>query len=262
MTFGLNKRLLDLLGNSHSNAEPSIIFHVFLKDEEIGRLAISGHSSIYTGNITAITCKKLTEYLKKESNTPSHKRASDFELNQEELTYHVIVERLEPPTALYILGAGHVGQAVAAIGALVGYSVVVIDDRKEFLTRERFPNLSVGFLEESYDQIGNKIKIPGNSAVVIVTRGHQYDEICLKQVLTMNAQYVGMIGSRRRVISIFHRLINEGISKDLLDKVHAPIGLKIAAVSPQEIAIAIMAEIIDVMNGTAPSQNYERRLSQ
>jgi xanthine/CO dehydrogenase XdhC/CoxF family maturation factor len=253
MNFGFDKKLLDFLEKSHNEGEPVSIFHIFLKDREIGRLAASEHSSILAGDITPIIHNKLSMYLERARETPSYKRVTEFLLDQDELAYRIIVEVLEPPTALYIFGAGHVGQAVAMVGAMVGYKVVVIDDRKEFLTAERFPDISIDLLEENYERLDHRVKIPKNSAVVIVTRGHQYDEICLKQILNLNTRYVGMIGSRRRVTTIFRRLIKEGFDKRLLEKVHAPIGLKIGAVSPQEIAVAIMAEIISVASRSNPS---------
>ncbi len=249
-----------MIAGSQGRAEPTTIFHLFLKDKEIGRLAISGQYSTETGHIPSNIRKKLNNHLDITRSTSAHKQVGEFLIDEGELAYRVVTEILEPSPSLYVFGAGHVGQAVALIGALAGYIVTVVDDRKEFLTPERFPNPHIVLVNEDYDRVSCRVEITRNSAVVIVTRGHQYDETCLRQVLAVNTRYVGMIGSRRRVIAIFQRLVKEGISEELLGKVHAPIGLEIGAVSPQEIAIAIMAEIIDVMNGFKQSHNHKRRL--
>jgi xanthine/CO dehydrogenase XdhC/CoxF family maturation factor len=257
MTIESNKELLELLQSAHNRGESATIFHIFSEGNEVGKLALSGSASWQVGDINSVIKDKLKVCLDKLSNGLSRKQVSELLVDDFGASYRAVVEVLEPPASLYVFGAGHVGQAVALIGALVGYKVVVVDDRKEFLTPERFPNPNIDLREEQFDQIYNKVKIPGNSAVIIVTRGHQYDEICLRQIINLNTRYVGMIGSRRRVIAIFRRLIEEGISEHLLDKVHAPIGLKIGAVSPQEIAIAIMAEVIDIMNNS--KSDCERR---
>lgn len=156
----------------------------------------------------------------------------------------IVVETIRPKTSLIVFGAGHVGQAVALIGALAGYQVTVVDDREEFLNRSRFPSQNIKLLAATFESAASQIDISTNCAVVIVTRGHQFDEVCLRNVIGSSSGYIGMIGSRRRVIAVFQRLERDGISKESLDRVHAPIGLKIGARSPQEIGVAIVAEII------------------
>jgi xanthine dehydrogenase accessory factor len=101
-----------------------------------------------------------------------------------------------------------------------------------------------------YDTASRKLELSSNSAVVIVTRGHQYDEACLRSVIRSEARYVGMIGSRRRVLAVLDRLSREGFSREELSRLHAPIGLKIGARSPQEIAVSIVAEIINHLNNS------------
>jgi xanthine dehydrogenase accessory factor len=103
-----------------------------------------------------------------------------------------------------------------------------------------------------------KLTISSSTAVVIVTRGHQYDELCLKSVIRSSAAYIGMIGSRKRVLSVFKKLANEGVSERDLENVHAPIGLRIGARSPQEIAVSILAEIIDQVNNPDHQDKGER----
>ena len=161
------------------------------------------------------------------------------------------VEVVRPKLELVVFGAGHVGQAVATIAALIGYHVTVIDDREEFASRTRLPDPRIELLVSDYASAAGKLTISSNTAVVIVTRGHQYDELCLKNVIGSRATYIGMIGSRRRVLSVFKKVAGEGVSEQDLQNVHAPIGLRIGARSPQEIAISIVAEIINHVNNPA-----------
>jgi xanthine dehydrogenase accessory factor len=162
----------------------------------------------------------------------------------------VAVETIRPKATLVVLGAGHVGQAVALIGSLAGYSVTVVDDREEFLTRSRFPNSQIEMLPMAFEDVAARVAVTSSTAIVIVTRGHSFDEVCLRQLVDSPAGYIGMIGSRRRVIAVYGRLARSGISKERLERVHAPIGLSIGATSPQEIGVAIVAQIIQTIRTT------------
>ena len=141
-----------------------------------------------------------------------------------------------------IVGGGHVGLAVAAVAHTLGYRMTVIDDRTDFANSERFPRAAAviaGEIESSIDSH----RMTANSAVVIVTRGHKYDYQALSAAARSNAGYVGLMGSRRKVTLIYRQLIADGIPPERLSDIHAPIGLDIGAVSPEEIAVSIMAEI-------------------
>jgi xanthine/CO dehydrogenase XdhC/CoxF family maturation factor len=168
----------------------------------------------------------------------------DEQGSQVRLAFEIVKPKLE----LIVFGAGHVGQAVGLIAAIMGYDVMVVDDREEFASRARFPDPRIGLMACDYAIAAEKLDISSSAAVVIVTRGHQYDEICLKNAIRSAAGYIGMIGSRKRVLSVFKKLAAEGISERDFEKVYAPIGLRIGARSPQEIAVSILAEIIDHMN--------------
>lgn len=170
--------------------------------------------------------------------------SSDAEGNQVRIVVELVRDRLH----VVIFGAGHVGQAVALMSAMLGYRVTVIDDREEFASRKRLPDPAINLWVSDYEIASGKLDLTSNTAVVIVTRGHQYDEVCLRSVLRSETRYVGMIGSKRRVLAVFDRLNREGFSRDELMKVHAPIGLRIGARSPQEIAVSIVAEIIGRLN--------------
>ena len=171
---------------------------------------------------------------------------ADAEGNQLQLVVELIRSKLH----VVIFGGGHVGQAVALMSAIVGYRVTVVDDREEFASRKRLADPAIELLVSDYDTASRKLELSSNCAVVIVTRGHQYDEVCLRSVIRSEARYVGMIGSRRRVLAVLDRLNREGFSREELSRLHAPIGLKIGGRSPQEIAVSIVAEIINHMNNS------------
>ncbi|GEM_PF-1718470 len=159
----------------------------------------------------------------------------------------VLVEIIDLPRMLVILGAGHVGAAIARIGSLLAYDIILVDDRREFLYSEKLATVKATRLLIPFDEVSRKIDVHDNSAVIIVTRGHQSDEVCLRQFINTTASYIGMIGSKRRVLGILNRLQSSVVSEESLPRVFAPIGLKIGAVTPEEIAIAILAEVIEAL---------------
>jgi xanthine dehydrogenase accessory factor len=155
---------------------------------------------------------------------------------------------LEPiisePT-LYLFGAGHISRSIAPVAHMVGFKVIVIDDRGEFANRDYFPQADEIWVE-GFDGVGKKIDPGAQSYMVIVTRGHTHDYTVLQQVLSIECRYIGMIGSSRKREIIFKKLLQEGHSQRELDRVHAPIGLDIGAETPEEIAVSIVAELITV----------------
>jgi xanthine dehydrogenase accessory factor len=165
----------------------------------------------------------------------------------------VLCERLEPEPRLVICGAGHVGAALAQLALLVGYQTALIDDRATFVTRERFPDerlklvTATTWTEATTAEIGNGRGV----AVAVVTRGHNEDEECLRAVLAARPDYVGMIGSKRRTNIVLERLRQFGFPDEQLRSVRAPVGLDIGSVSPQEVALSILAEIVAERRGGA-----------
>lgn len=172
----------------------------------------------------------------------------ELELNGE--TWALYVESQYAAPELIVVGAGHVGQALSRFGATLGFRVSVIDDRPEFASRERFPE-ATRVQVVSYEDPFRDIIIGAESYVVLVTRGHKYDYDCILQLLKREAQpaYLGMIGSRRRVRATFEALVRDGVDPRRLAQVHAPIGLDIGAETPEEIALAIAAELVAVRRG-------------
>lgn len=166
----------------------------------------------------------------------------------------VFVESLTMPL-LVLCGGGHVSKAVAAVAGHVGFRVVVLDDREAFANPERFPTAArtlAGPFEETLPQID-----PGSNAyIVIVTRGHRMDGTCLGQALRTPARYIGMIGSKRKIRHIYDDLRREGFTDDDFRRVRAPIGLDIGALTSEEIAVAVVAEMIAIRRGaTGPARN-------
>jgi xanthine dehydrogenase accessory factor len=161
----------------------------------------------------------------------------------------LLFEISRPPLELIICGGGHVGQAVAKAGALLDFKITVIDDRPEFSSREKFPDPGVRLITGDFTEALRSLKITQASHLVIVTRGHRHDEICLREVIEKPARYIGMIGSRRRSTTIREHMRREGVGAEHLRRVHSPIGLDIGAITPEEIALAILGEIILARRG-------------
>ena len=161
----------------------------------------------------------------------------------------LFVEVQRRPPTLLIVGAGHIAQPLAVLGKLVDFEVVVVDDRPQYASAERFPQAD-RVIAAPFRATLRDWPIDADTFIVLVTRGHSHDVECLLEVLDSPARYMGMIGSRRRVRAVFDLLEREqGIPREKLDRVYAPIGLDIGAKSPAEIAVCIIAEIIKVYRG-------------
>lgn len=148
---------------------------------------------------------------------------------------------------LYIFGAGHVSQHLSKIAKIAGFSVTVVDDRKEFANAERFPEAD-SIITAGIRDAFNSLDLTGNEYVVILTRSQENDAMALEEVLKRNAKYVGMMGSARKVGIIMDRLHEKGFDRKVTAGVHAPVGIDIDAEAPQEVAVSIVAELIKVKN--------------
>lgn len=186
------------------------------------------------------------QFLKARDNTRALRVAEfapELELAEEVL---VLFERIQPEPRLVICGAGHVGASLATLSNLAGFRVTLIDDRKEFLQRDRFPDeniklvLTTNWTNTVAEAIGNGRGV----SVAVVTRGHNEDEKCLQAVIATGASYIGMIGSKRRTSIVLDRLRESGVAAEIVSSIYAPIGLDIGAVTPEEVAVAILAELI------------------
>jgi len=194
-------------------------------------------------------------------------RTLKFDLNQDPKydtglvcggTLEVFVEPVLPPALLYVFGAGHVALNVCKTASAAGFDVIVTDDRSSYATKERFPGAREIHAVE-FDEAMRKLDPNETSFIVIVTRGHRDDMRILSWAVQTRARYVGMIGSKRKVIEIFKTLRAEGIPEHLFDRVHAPIGLDIGAVTPEEIGVSITSELIAVrrhVSGSLPHLSW------
>lgn len=157
----------------------------------------------------------------------------------------VLIEAILPVPAIFIFGAGHISLPLYEIAKITGFRVVIVDDRDTFANRERFPEADE-VIVENFESVFDKLKINDSSYLVIVTRGHLYDEKVLEFSIKTKAKYVGMIGSKRKIKTIFANLKSRGVTQEELQKVNTPIGIPINAETPEEIAVSIMAEIIKI----------------
>jgi xanthine dehydrogenase accessory factor len=175
--------------------------------------------------------------------------------------FELYLEVRRPVQELIVVGAGHIAQPMAHVGSLLGFKVTVLDDRPDFATRERFPDADRLVRADFSDPFAD-IPLHERSHILLVTRGHKYDYDCLIRALRTDPPpaYIGMIGSRRRVRATFVQLIDEGFSMELIERIHAPVGLDIGAETPEEIAVAVAAELVMVQRGGSglPLKGVER----
>jgi xanthine dehydrogenase accessory factor len=160
-------------------------------------------------------------------------------------TYEFYLELRRPIRELVVVGAGHIAQPMAHLGALLGYRVTVLDDRPDFATRERFPDAH-RLVRANFSDPFADVALHERSFILLVTRGHKYDYECLVRALRADPApaYIGMIGSRRRVRATYVQLLEEGFGHDDLVRIHAPVGLDIGAETPEEIAVAVAAQLV------------------
>ncbi len=178
---------------------------------------------------------RLAQYL--PDGTPAPRRSRTY--------VQLLYEPLLPPDRLLVIGAGHIAVPLHEIGKILGFEVIVVDDRADFATKERFPSADE-VLCIPFGTVPAQITIDRTTYLVLVTRAHEHDEEVLRQVADSRAPYIGMIGSKRRVITVYRRLLEEGVTQEQLRRIYAPVGLAISARTPQEIAVAVMAEIVSV----------------
>jgi xanthine dehydrogenase accessory factor len=170
----------------------------------------------------------------------------------------VYIEPIEPSPELYVIGAGHVGFHLARLAHEVGFRVRVVDDREKFANAERFPTATEIVVDDVPAWI-ERTTIPAHAYTVIVTRGHTNDLEALRALAPRELRYLGLIGSRAKVARIFEALRSDQMPEEHLARVHAPIGLDIGAVTPQEIAVSILAELIAVKHGKFASRDAAER---
>jgi xanthine dehydrogenase accessory factor len=155
----------------------------------------------------------------------------------------ILLEPIFSEPTVYIFGAGHISQQLSPLAKRVHFKVVVIDDREMFANRQRFPEADEVIVSE-FEECFGRFSIDESSYIVIVTRGHLYDGFVLEQAVKTNARYIGMIGSKKKIRTLYQNLMEKGVPKEALNRVHAPIGLDIYSETPEEIGVSIIAELI------------------
>ena len=157
---------------------------------------------------------------------------------------NVYVEPILPIPSAFIFGAGHISKSLSKIATQAGFRTIIVDNRDTYANRERFPEAAEIYAEE-YEEVFPKLPVNESSYFIIVTRGHRDDMRVLRWAVFSPARYIGMIGSKRKTIEVVKQLQREGIALDRLERVHAPMGFDIGAVTPEEIAVAVVAEMIN-----------------
>ncbi len=171
----------------------------------------------------------------------------------------IFIEPILSTPTLYLFGGGHVSLSISKVAHLAGFDTVIADDREAFANQERFPDALETHAGE-WAGIFPRLKLNNFSYLVIATRGHKGDLECLRWAVTTPAKYVGMIGSKRKLIEFYKALEKEGVTAAQLERVHSPVGLDIGALTPEEIAVSVVAEMIAVRRGavaSAPSLTYK-----
>jgi len=157
----------------------------------------------------------------------------------------IFIEPIFEPPMVFIFGAGHLSYYISRFAKSLNFRVTVCDDREEFVSEKRFPDAD-NIIVENFENVFDRININKNSYIVVVTRGHRCDEIVLERAVKTDARYIGMIGSKRKTLTILNRLREKGISQEALRRVYSPIGISIGAVTPQEIALSIVCELVKI----------------
>jgi xanthine dehydrogenase accessory factor len=252
MTDSNQKELLDAIAAANQAHESFAVISVVKAHSVETKLMMREGGRLSPGAVEAEWLDTAVSLARGLLSSGNNTTLTDFTRSDGE-HIKIAIEAIRPKAQVVIFGGGHVGHALATMSMLAGYGVLVIDDREAFASRDRLPDTRIDLLVAPFPEAARNVQITTNTAIVIVTRGHQHDEVCLRAVANSNARYIGMIGSRRRVISVFKKLAESGIPQAKLDRVHAPIGLRIGARSPQEIAVAILGEIIQTFNSPPPA---------
>ena len=232
------KKISNFINEGRKGVLLTLVSDGIKSEDETNRLLIEEDGS-KTGEIGTVTEEgklRLEKFL--EIKAP---KLTEIEKGKES----IFVEPLRPYDVLYLFGAGHVSTFVAFLASMVGFRVIVIDDRKEFANKERFREADE-LIVLPFSEVFEKIIISSSSYIAIITRGHIHDLNVLREALKRSSGYIGMIGSKRKREKIYQALMEEGVSDERLKQVHSPIGLDIDAETPEEIAVSIVAELIRV----------------
>ena len=256
-----DKAVYELIANALSLHDTCCFFRLFRHDPKEGNKLESGPKGVIKADGTRLIMPPIERELEKRvlawGEVLLREEATTIRIIDSEVLDFppsvpwnlIIFEALRSFPRLVIFGGGHLSKALCAMASLCHFQVEVIDDREEFSNKARFPEAARAFHIPGYRKISDLIALDANTYVVIATRGHRFDEIVLAQVIDKNLPYIGMVGSRQKNAIVFERLRERGVPQTLLEKVKAPIGLSIHSETPEEIAVSILAEIIQTRGG-------------
>lgn len=247
------KEFFEELAEELEDVKEELWTETVLEGEKQGekRLLKSGQSR--KGQTTASSKNK------EESSSVKEVQELSSGIETDENGTKVFRERVGRPSKLIICGAGHVSIPIIKMGKMLGYQVSVVEDRPKFADYARTAQADHVYCEPFEEGLA-KMKGDSDSWFVIVTRGHRYDTDCLRAILKKPHAYIGMMGSKRRTAIVKKQLIEEGADRELVESVHTPIGLKIGAETPEEIAVSIMAEMIQIKHARVKSGGYSEEL--
>ena len=237
-----------------SEQEAAAVLATVIEVEGNDRVELGAKCLVRDGKITAETVgdARVVQAILQESGT--HLRDEKSKLVSLDIPdaggrLQIFFEVMPAPPKLIVVGAGHIAVPLAKIAKVVDFHVTVIDDRLLYANRERFPDADE-VLVGDMAQMLKEMTITPSCYIVLITRGHKYDEPCLREIIHSQAKYIGMIGSRRRIKACFQRFRDEEkIAEEMIERVYAPIGLDIATETPAEIALSILGEVIKVRRG-------------
>ena len=249
------KEALERISKGETVALATIVETKGSTPREVGAKMLVGKDGLIVGTIGGgITEAKVIEEVKQSLKEGKGKLIT-YHLTREQATLDegaicggdmkVFIDVLQPKEEVLIFGAGHIAVCVSRLAKMVGFKVTVVDSRKEFANQDRFPDADE-IIAEDTEKALTHLKITPSTYIIVLTRGHLKDEEVLGSVIKSGAAYIGMIGSRKKNSTVFQHLEEQGISAQELKEVHAPIGVDIGAQTPEEIAVSIMAEIIQV----------------
>ena len=248
-----NKIYLDLIDKLNTGEDTVLLTHLKPIDNKSG--IILNKYTLDRDSIENVIPPNLDQSnINKEMENSLITGGLQFKQNSHEI---FLIEPYYPKPRLIIFGGGHIAKPLAEFASRVGFTVVVIDDRPSFANKHRFPE-AAEIICDSFEGAFTKLKPRRTDFIVIVTRGHRHDELCLRRALEYKTSYLGMIGSKRRVKAMKEMLLKEGYSQETMDSVNSPIGLDIGAVTPDEIAIAIIAEVISYRRKRGGAKSTEK----
>lgn len=208
--------------------------------------------SVGGGCVEAEVWQKARQVIESGRSTVVTYEMKDEDVRNEGLvcggSVEVFIEAIGPDPLVVIMGAGHLGRAIAQVAQPAGFRVAVLDDRESFANRERFPTAEQ-IIVSDFDKGLDQIPVNEKTYILVVTRGHSHDQVAADSALKTRARYVGLVGSRRKIQLILENILQDGLPVEELERFYAPIGLPIGSETPEEIAISVVAELIALRKG-------------